>query len=422
MDIKKHFDTIIQLIKNKLPNRKQADIDADTIGMDEDDNEPGNVKLSDGAQDKTLGINKKVVNMAILGIVITFVIAFLYASNDKNEKNQAKDVQIEHPADINGKRDEGNTDYKTVQAQLMQQANQNKKGQNGVNRNPDTPPNVQQSYNQQPVPAIRSTVPQNQYSSPYMLPSALAHIDAAARANNPASASGQQAGNVQSNNEDKIIERFKSAISFALGEASMVDSENAAGSVATADGIQNAAYEYYGPSNTVLQAGSIIPAILHTGINTDHDGQVIAVIQSDVYDTATGSNLLIPMGSKMIGAYSSGGTDTDRVAVNFSQIVFPNGASYAVGPSMIAVDEQGYTGIRGHVNRHMDAAVGRTLLNGIMSAGFTALSTIRANRANIDTSGLQQLLQANSSVTPTITVQPGYQFNIFIKQPISFSY
>ena len=74
------------------------------------------------------------------------------------------------------------------------------------------------------------------------------------------------------------------------------------------------------------------------------------------------------------------------------------------------------------MNKHMDAAIGRTLVNGVLSAGFTALSTIGANRANIDTSGLQSLLQSSTNIQPTVTVEPGYEFNIFVTQPISFSY
>lgn len=112
--------------------------------------------------------------------------------------------------------------------------------------------------------------------------------------------------------------------------------------------------------------------------------------------------------------------NSDRVAIAFSTLVFPDGGSYTIGNSMIAVDAQGYNGISGSVDKHVDAAIGRSLVNGILSAGFTALSTMGAHRATIDTGGLQQLLQGSTNIQPTVTIEPGREFNIFVTQPISF--
>ncbi len=54
-----------------------------------------------------------------------------------------------------------------------------------------------------------------------------------------------------------------------------------------------------------VMAGTIIPAALATGINSDLPGQVIANVTEAVYDTATGRFLLIPQGSRLIGRYDS---------------------------------------------------------------------------------------------------------------------
>jgi type IV secretory pathway VirB10-like protein len=45
-----------------------------------------------------------------------------------------------------------------------------------------------------------------------------------------------------------------------------------------------------------LVAGSVIAASLITGLNSDLPGQAIAQVTEPVYDTATGSFLLIPQG------------------------------------------------------------------------------------------------------------------------------
>jgi hypothetical protein len=56
-------------------------------------------------------------------------------------------------------------------------------------------------------------------------------------------------------------------------------------------------------SRYLVQAGSIIPAALITGIRSDLPGQITAQVTSPVYDTPTGRYLLIPQGARLIGRY-----------------------------------------------------------------------------------------------------------------------
>ena len=62
--IMKFINTIIKDAKIKL-RKKNGDTDnepdEEPQGMDEDDENPGNTTLTDGAKDKTAGINKKMV-------------------------------------------------------------------------------------------------------------------------------------------------------------------------------------------------------------------------------------------------------------------------------------------------------------------------------------------------------------------------
>lgn len=425
--IMKFITTIIKDAKIKLRKKNgDPEPDEEPQGMDEDDENPGNTTLTDGAKDKTAGINKKMVNLVLVGVALTFVVAFLYARSDSKEEaqNNQQTQQTQQPAEMNNGNKKDGADYRDVQAQLMQQANREKNGGNGLNRNPDasrnTQPSNRVSANAQ-VPAIRSSG-QYQYNTPYMLPSALAQIDNNARnsSNQVQQAATSKVVNKDKSEKDQLMERFKSAISFAISGDTSGDAGNDESAIASNESSTTSG-SYYAPSEGVLQAGSIFPVMLHTGINTDYEGQVVAVTQSDVYDTATGTTLLIPMGSKIIGSYSAEASDSsDRVSVTFTTIVFPDGGSYSIGNSMIAVDEQGYNGIRGNLNKHTGAAIGKTMLNGLLSAGITALSTIGTNKATIDTSGIQQLMQNSTNFKPTITIAPGYTFNIFVTQPVSF--
>lgn len=434
MDISKHITAIKQLIISRLSKKRQAagrdNSDDDTYDeQDEEDRQPGNISMTDGEKDKTLGINKQFVNIALVASGLIILVAFAYNIMDSGDGSSQQDnsqvQRNEQAADLDmAKKQIKETNYKDVQAQ-MQAANQQKTGNTGANgsRAAGNVQNMQPAGTQQQVPAIRAAQqPQQPYSAPYMLPSALAQIDANARRNAPNQGAKQEPAEAQSKEAKELVDKFRSAIDFAIGGGgSVADVANSGGNT---DSAHMASYVagYSGPDGMMLQAGTIIPMMLYTGINTDNPGQVIAQVQSDVYDTATGSTLLIPMGTKAIGSYQAGAGTSDRVAITFSTLVFPNGGSYSIGDSMVAVDDQGYNGIRGNMNKHMDAAIGRTLVNGVLSAGFTALSTIGANRANIDTSGLQSLLQSSTNIQPTVTVEPGYEFNIFVTQPISFSY
>ena len=49
-----------------------------------------------------------------------------------------------------------------------------------------------------------------------------------------------------------------------------------------------------------LRAGFVIPAVLLSGVNSEVPGTTIAQVAQDVYDNATGSDLLIPQGARLI--------------------------------------------------------------------------------------------------------------------------
>ena len=54
-----------------------------------------------------------------------------------------------------------------------------------------------------------------------------------------------------------------------------------------------------------LKAGTVLPGLLLTGINSDLPGMVIGQVSENVYDSATGAWLLIPQGARLLGVYDS---------------------------------------------------------------------------------------------------------------------
>lgn len=90
-----------------------------------------------------------------------------------------------------------------------------------------------------------------------------------------------------------------------------------------------------------LKRGSVIPATLVTGINSDLPGHITAQVSQNVYDSATGHRLLVPQGAKLLGRYDSNVSfGQRRVLVIWTDLIFPNGSTLQIG-GMAGVDADG---------------------------------------------------------------------------------
>ena len=173
-------------------------------------------------------------------------------------------------------------------------------------------------------------------------------------------------------------------------------------------------------------AGTIIPAALQTGINTDLPGDVLATVTENVYDSVSGKNLLIPQGSKLLAKYSSAiSFGQNRVQVAWQRLIRPDGVSLQMG-NMNGVDPQGASGYAGYVDEHWweyAKGIGLMLLFSIID-GQIQYSMKEANTqgatdvANSLTAGLDQVGSQYTSnvmnIQPTITVKQGSKVQVFV--------
>jgi type IV secretion system protein VirB10 len=94
-----------------------------------------------------------------------------------------------------------------------------------------------------------------------------------------------------------------------------------------------------------LLAGSDIAASLITGLNSDLLGMVTAQVTQNVFDTVTGTILLVPQGARLIGKYDSVVAFGQRRALVISQrLILPDGSSLRID-NMPAADAAGYAGL-----------------------------------------------------------------------------
>jgi type IV secretion system protein TrbI len=180
-------------------------------------------------------------------------------------------------------------------------------------------------------------------------------------------------------------------------------------------------------SRYVVQAGSVIPAALITGIRSDLPGQVTAQVTENVYDSPTGRYLLIPQGSKLIGAYDSQVSfGQNRLLLVWNRLIIPNGRSVVL-ERQPGADPQGFIGLEDEVDQHWDRLVMGAVLSTVIGIGAelgsnandsSIASALRQGSSNSLSQTGQQITQRNLNIQPTLTVRPGFPVRVIINRDL----
>lgn len=185
-------------------------------------------------------------------------------------------------------------------------------------------------------------------------------------------------------------------------------------------------------SDYELQAGTVIPAALVTGINTDLPGDVIAAVTRPVYDSRTGRHLLIPQGAKLYGTYDSEiANGQNRALLVWHRLLMPNGRSIQID-GMKGMDAAGYAGVADRVDYHADKLVAGVGLSSVIAyAGNLARGgggrsggdgdahdvigdTVAQEASRIGS----KIIDRQLDVQPTITVRPGWPVSVLVDKDI----
>jgi type IV secretory pathway VirB10-like protein len=181
------------------------------------------------------------------------------------------------------------------------------------------------------------------------------------------------------------------------------------------------------PSPYAIMAGSIIPASLITGLNSDLPGSTIAQVTENVYDTVTGEHLLIPQGTRLFGKYDSVvAYGQKRALVIWSRLILPNGNSIVI-ENLPATDVAGYAGLEDEVDFHtwqLLKGIGLATLLGVgtqLSIGNDEGDLVKALRESIQQTtnrAGQRLVERELDVQPTITVRPGWPLRVIVSKDL----
>jgi type IV secretory pathway VirB10-like protein len=181
------------------------------------------------------------------------------------------------------------------------------------------------------------------------------------------------------------------------------------------------------PSPYAIMAGSIIPASLITGLNSDLPGATIAQVTENVYDTVTGEHLLVPQGTRLFGKYDSVvAFGQKRALMVWSRLILPNGNSIVI-ENLPATDVAGYAGLEDEVDFHtwqLLKGVALATLIGVgtqLSIGNDESDLVKALRESTQQTtnrAGQRLVERQLDVQPTITVRPGWPLRVIVSKDL----
>jgi type IV secretion system protein TrbI len=180
----------------------------------------------------------------------------------------------------------------------------------------------------------------------------------------------------------------------------------------------------------VVQAGTVIPAALITGIRSDLPGQITAQVTEAVFDSPTGRAKLIPQGARLVGIYDSQVSfGQSRVLLVWTRLIMPNGRSIVLERQQGA-DAGGYSGLEDEVDNHWGELFKAALLSTVLGVGAelgsgsdtgnntSILQALRLGAANSLNQTGQQVVRRNLNIQPTLTIRPGFPVRVIVNRDL----
>lgn len=189
----------------------------------------------------------------------------------------------------------------------------------------------------------------------------------------------------------------------------------------SADRVQEKASPY------IVQAGTVIAAALMTGIKSDLPGQITAQVTEHVYDSPTGSHLLIPQGSRLIGQYDSQvAFGQSRVLLVWNRLIMPDGTSIVL-ERLQGADPQGYSGLEDGVEYHWGQLFKAAALSMLLGIGTEIGSSngeneiakaIRGSAQDTASDVGQQIVRRQLNIQPMLIVRPGLPVRVIVQRDL----
>lgn len=183
-----------------------------------------------------------------------------------------------------------------------------------------------------------------------------------------------------------------------------------------------------------LAAGSIIPAVMLSGINSELPGVITAQVRQSIYDTFDENTLVVPQNTRIVGRYSSQvAYGQERVLVAWDELILPNGNRINLR-GMSGGDGLGQAGFADQVDTHFWRVWGSSIMVSMLGVGVQLSQPQNSSVNNSPTASQQaagaaanslnqtgsKVLEKNMNTAPTLTIRPGYTFNVVVNKSINF--
>ncbi|SFH66201.1 TrbI/VirB10 family protein [Bradyrhizobium sp. Gha] len=181
----------------------------------------------------------------------------------------------------------------------------------------------------------------------------------------------------------------------------------------------------------IVQAGTVIPGALITGIRSDLPGQITAQVTENVYDTPTGRFLLVPQGARLIGIYDSQVTfGQSRVLLVWTRLIMQNGRSIVL-ERQPGADTAGYAGLEDQVDNHWGELFKAAALSTFLAVGTelgagsdtnsndsAIIQALRHGASDSLNQTGQQVVRRSLNIQPTLTVRPGFPVRVVVNRDL----
>lgn len=185
--------------------------------------------------------------------------------------------------------------------------------------------------------------------------------------------------------------------------------------------VEQAAAGRLGDRNLLITAGSTIPCVLQTAMDSTTPGYVSCVLPGDIYSD-NGAVVLLERGTRVLGEYRGGlQQGRRRLFVLWTRAVTPAGVTVALASP--AADALGRSGFDGTVDAHFWERFGGALLLSLVDHGAYAAAGSGDHSGGLarqPSDAAAEALQGTIDVPPTLRKAQGSEVSIFVARDLDF--
>lgn len=175
--------------------------------------------------------------------------------------------------------------------------------------------------------------------------------------------------------------------------------------------------------NFLITAGSFIPCVLQSAMDSSQPGYVSCIVPRNIYSD-NGRVVLMEKGTKILGEYQGGlNRGQYRLFVLWTRAVTPRGI--AIDVASPATDALGRGGMDGRVDNFFWQRFGTALLFSLVedaaTVGSEAVGNSASNTTRVPSDAASTILQQNGQIKPVLRKNQGEDVGITVAQDFDFS-